>query len=412
MYDQIQSINKEKKKAIKIIIISIIIILSFFVGLIIGASNEKQINTIGGSSKILNKNSQPNTIKNINFKLFWEVWELIKEKYVDPEITDSNMFYGAQAGLVASLGDPYSMFLEPTIAKDFSDELQGKFEGIGAELSIKNDKLVIVAPLPNSPALKSGLRAGDHIVAINDIDSSLVSLNGAVNMIRGDKGTKVKLTVIHKGETEEKEYEITRDEIIYESVKWEIKNNNIGYIKITHFNQDTEELFEKAVNDLLNKKINSIIIDLRNNPGGYLTSAIKISSYWIDDGVIVKEVFRDKEQTKNYSSNSVSKLKGKKTVILINGGSASASEIVAGALQDYKLATLVGEQTFGKGSVQDLTELSDGSSVKLTIAKWFTPLDRSIDEEGIVPDIIIELTGDDYNKDRDPQLDKALELLK
>ncbi|MDD3284527.1 MAG: S41 family peptidase [Patescibacteria group bacterium] len=402
----------EKKKTINIIIIISVIIISFFIGVITGATNIEK-NPNGNIGRLLNKDADKSNYlsKDVNFKLFWEVWDLIREKYINQDITDSEMFYGAEAGLVASLKDPYSVFLPPDVSSDFNDELEGKFEGIGAEIGIKNDKLTVVAPLSDSPAEKAGIKAGDIILKIDDFDTTGISLSKAVSMIRGDKGTEVILKVLHKN-NEEETIKINRDQIHYESVKWTTRENNIGYIQITHFNQDTEKLFDNAVNEVLNKNVNSIILDLRNNPGGYLSTAIKISSYWIEDGVIVKEQSQNKEKMQNYSASGQAKLKNKKTIVLVNGGSASASEIVAGALQDYEIAQIVGEKTFGKGSVQDLTQLSDGSSVKLTIAKWLTPKDRSINEEGIEPDITIELTAEDYNADRDPQMDKAIELLK
>lgn len=414
MHDE-QMIKKERKKSFTIIAISILIIISFFTGLFVGVTNADKLpkdNTIG---QITNRDASPDSIsKDVDFDLFWNVWQTIKDRYVGAEdLKDIDMFYGAQMGLVASLGDPYTIFLKPEVAKEFQNELEGKFQGIGAEIGIKNDKLTVISPLPNSPAEKSGIKPGDHIIAVDGLDTSSMSLNMAVSKIRGDKGTKVKLRIIHKGETTDQEIEIIRDDIIYESVVWSVKNNHIGYIKISHFNTDTDALFDKAVNDLIAKKVDSIILDLRNDPGGYLTTAIKVASDWVENNIIVKEEFRDKTKTQNYSSGTATpRLKGKKTVILVNGGSASASEIVSGALQDYKLATIVGEKTFGKGSVQDLIKLEDGSSLKLTIAKWLTPLGRSINGEGITPDVEVGLTTEDYNKDLDPQLDKALELLK
>lgn len=414
MYDE-QMIKRERKKSFAIVIVSTLIIISFFTGLFVGVTNADKLpkdNTIG---QITNKDATPNSIsKDVDFDLFWNVWQTIKDRYVGAEdLKDIDMFYGAQMGLVASLGDPYTIFLKPEVAKEFQNELEGKFQGIGAEIGIKNDKLTVISPLPNSPAEKSGIKPGDHIIAVDGLDTSSMSLNMAVSKIRGDKGTKVKLRIIHKDEKTDQEIEITRDDIIYESVVWSVKNNHIGYIKISHFNTDTDALFDKAVNDLVAKKVDSIILDLRNDPGGYLTTAIKVASDWVENDIIVKEEFRDKTKTQNYSSSTATpRLKGKKTIILVNGGSASASEIVSGALQDYKLATLVGEKTFGKGSVQDLIKLEDGSSLKLTIAKWLTPLGRSINGEGITPDIEVKLTTEDYNKDLDPQLDKALELLK
>ena len=411
-------IDSEKKKTIKIIIISLLIIISFFVGLIVGISNSNEMNSDNNDSgKVTNQGAkQPEYLsKDINFKLFWQVWDLIKDKYVETEISEIEMFYGAQMGLVASLGDPYSVFLVPEVAEDFTEELKGKFEGIGAEIAIKKERLTIVSPLPDSPAEKAGLRAGDKIMAIDDFDTTGISLTKAVTLIRGDKGTEVILTVLHKDAIQEK-ISVIRDKIQYSSVRYEILSSagedDIGYIKVTHFNEDTDGLFNEAVNYLINKEVDSIILDLRNNPGGFLTTAISMADHWIEDGIIVKEKSRNSNRNQVFSSSGKAKLKGKETIVLVNGGSASGSEIVAGALQDHELATILGETTFGKGSVQDLNQLSDGSSVKLTIAKWYTPNDRSISDEGIVPDVEIELTNEDYNDDLDPQLDKALEILR
>ena len=408
----------DKKKTIQIIIISLLIIISFFIGLIVGTSNSDKIsiNNPDNSGEVKNQGAkQPEYLsQDVNFKLFWQVWDLIKDKYIETDINEVEMFYGAQIGLVASLGDPYSVFLVPEVAEDFAEELKGKFEGIGAEIAIKKDRLVIVAPLPDSPAEKAGLRAGDEILTIDNLDTSGISSTEAAILIRGDIGTEVILKVRHKDSIEE-EIKIIRDEIQYTSVKYEIldkENTNIGYIKVTNFNEDTEDLFNEAVDNLVRANVNSIILDLRNNPGGFLTTAISMANNWIEEGVIVKEKSRDSSKNQSFSASGQAKLKDKKTIVLVNGGSASGSEIVAGALQDYGLATILGETTFGKGSVQDLTELSDGSSVKLTIAKWYTPQDRSISDEGIVPDIKIELTNEDYDNDLDPQLDKAIELLK
>ncbi len=321
---------------------------------------------------------------------------------------------------MASLQDPYSLFLTPEINDEFTSELEGNFEGIGAEIGIKNDILTVISPLPDSPAEKAGLRPGDKIIAIDDLETTGISLNKAVSLIRGEKGSEVTLRVIHKEEINHQEIKIIRDQIHFDSVRnknnnQELQNQidqeNIAYLQITHFNKDTDQLFEQFVQELVNEGKNKIILDLRSNPGGYLASAIKIASYWVENDVIVKEKTRN-EKIQNYSSNGRALLKGKETVILVNGGSASASEIVAGALQDHNLATIVGETTFGKGSVQDLIELSDGSSVKLTIAKWLTPHDRSIDENGIEADIMIELTTEEYNQDQDPQLLEAIRILK
>jgi carboxyl-terminal processing protease len=416
MNSNLSTEQAERKKTIKIIIISLVIIISFFIGLVVGISNssEMESNNTGTSGKVTNQGAKPPEYlsKNVNFKLFWQVWDLIKDKYVEEDVNEVNMFYGAQMGLLASLEDPYSVFLVPEIAENFNEELKGKFEGIGAEIAIKKDRLTIVAPLPESPAEKAGLRAGDKVLAIDDLDTSGMSLARAVNLIRGDKGTEVVLTVMHKDGNQEK-IVVIRDKIQYASVKYKLlEDDTIGYIQVSYFNEDTEGLFNEAVNNMVNKNIDKIILDLRNNPGGFLSTAISMANNWIEDGVIVKEKSRDATKNKSFSASGQAKFKDKKTVVLVNGGSASASEIVSGALQDYGLATIIGETTFGKGSVQDLTELSDGSSVKLTIAKWYTPNDRSINLEGIIPDVKIELSAEDYNNDLDPQLEKAIEILK
>jgi len=348
--------------------------------------------------------------KEINPNLFWQVWSMIEEKYVDRPVDEKQLFYGALDGLVGSLDDPYSLFLDPDMTSQFNKELSGSFEGIGAEIGIKKNQLTIIAPLTDSPAKKAGLKSGDKILEIDGQDTGDMSLDLAVSLIRGRKGTEVTLKILSVGSQESKEVVIKRDEIKIKSVSWEMKDENIAYINISHFNRNTSSSFVGVVNEIVLRDSNDIILDLRGNPGGYLDVAIDIASHFIEDSVIVIEDFGNKQ--KEYKSKGEAKFKDYNIVVLVDSGSASASEIVAGALQDYGKATIVGEQTFGKGSVQDFQEFSDGSSLKLTVAKWLTPNGRLIDEEGITPDIIIELTLEDYDNDSDPQLDKALELLK
>ena len=361
---------------------------------------------------VLNKDELPDYLsKDADFNLFWEAWDIIQDTYIDRPAPETKLLYGAIAGQVASLGDPYSVFMEPSAAEEFAKELTSEFEGIGAEIGIKNNILTIVSPLPNSPAEKAGLRAGDKVYKIDDTDTSYLSLDGAVRLIRGEAGTKVILTIFRDGQDETQKIEIIRGRIHYETVKWELKENSVLYIKISHFNQDTADLFRKAIQENLGKNLQAVILDLRNNPGGFLGIATDIAESWIKKGeIIVVEKFS--QNNKNYyKSRGRAELAALPTVVLINEGSASASEIVAGALQDHGLATIIGKRSFGKGSVQDLRHLSDGSNIKLTVAKWLTPNERMIDGEGIAPDIKVELTEEDYSNDRDPQLDKALEML-
>ncbi|MEA2065082.1 MAG: S41 family peptidase [Patescibacteria group bacterium] len=390
----------------------LIIITSFSFGVVVGEETEKTRGISNAGGLVLNKDKLPDyLLKDADFNLFWEAWDIIQDAYIDRPVPESKLLYGAIAGQVASLGDPYSVFMEPKIAEEFAQELTSEFEGIGAEIGIKNKILTIVSPLPNSPAEKSGLKAGDKVYKIDDIDTTYLSLDGAVRLIRGEAGTKVILTIFREGQDETQKIEIIRGRIHYETVKWELKENGILYIKISHFNQDTADLFKQTIQENLGKNLRAIILDLRNNPGGFLGVATNIAESWIKKGeVIVVEQFS--HNNKNYyKSRGRAELAAFPTAVLINEGSASASEILAGALQDYGLATIIGKQSFGKGSVQDVRHLSDGSNIKLTVAKWLTPNERMIDGEGIAPDIEMDLTEEDYSADRDPQLDEALEML-
>lgn len=350
-----------------------------------------------------------------DYSLLWNALDLLNSKYVDRPLDQQKLLYGAVQGLVAATDDPYTAFLNPDDAKAFREQLSGTFSGIGAEVGIKNDQIVIVAPLEDTPASRAGLLADDALLAINGESTQGMTIDKAVSKIRGQAGSVVKLTILHKGKTSPMEISITRAKIQVKSVKLDSKESQgkkIAVIKINEFGDDTKGLLDQAIDTITKGNYAGVILDLRNNPGGYLETAVSTISVWIDaDKVAVKEkAYGNKE--KDYNTSGVPRLKGRKTVILVNGGSASASEIVAGALQDYKVATLVGEKTFGKGSVQELQELPGNSEIKITVAKWFTPNGRGINKVGLDPDIVVERTSDDMTNDKDPQMDKALELLK
>ncbi|MFA6533751.1 MAG: S41 family peptidase [Patescibacteria group bacterium] len=398
------------QKYLALYLAAVLLILSFTAGLwfgqrtIIGSGRGQVVNlpAVGAKPAFLGKD--------VDFNLLLETWQIIKQDYVGRGKTlDSEMFYGALEGLVASLGDPYSSFFDPRATTEFSQELSGSFEGIGAEISIKKDQLLIVAALPESPAEKAGLRAGDKILAIDSQPTAIMTLYQAVDKIRGTKGTKVKLLIVRDGWSEPKEFEIVRDEIHFDSVSWQFRPDGLVYLEVVSFSDDTLKLFNQAVTEIITKKPRGIILDLRGNPGGYLDEAVAMASEWIETGPVVLEAYEDRQEP--YLTNGQARLKDYKTIVLVNGGSASSSEIVAGALQDYKKASVVGEQTFGKGSVQELRLLSNNSAIKLTIAYWLTPQGRQINETGITPDIIVERTKEDYDNDRDPQLAKAVSLL-
>src|SRR5680860_74361 len=345
-----------------------------------------------------------------DFNLYFEVWNTLKSNHVDKnQIKDKALFYGSLEGLAAATKDSYTVFMDPDTTKEFYGDLSGTFEGIGAEIGMRNDVVTVIAPLDGMPAQKAGLRSGDKIYAIDGESAIGITVNEAVKKIRGPKGTEVTLTII-RSEGKPTDIKITRDQIFVASIKTEMRKDGIYVIKVSSFNNDTDDLFKKAVAEIVAKQPKGIILDLRNNPGGYLEAAVTMASEWVEEGPVVAEQFGENKREEHFAIGSA-KLKNFKTIVLINQGSASASEIVAGALRDYKKATLVGETSFGKGSVQTVKDLSDGSSLKVTVAKWLTPAGDAINDKGIEPEIKVELTEDDINKDLDPQLEKAVELL-
>ncbi|MBD3311463.1 MAG: PDZ domain-containing protein [Candidatus Magasanikbacteria bacterium] len=409
-----------KKYTTKTIIPVSLAILTFGFGLLVGLSwnNDQKIINDDGSvevAQVLNlyKNGKSDEL---DFDQFWELWDKIKEKYVVQPVNDEDLYYGAMEGLVSGLKDPYSVYFRPKKAEEFVKDLAGEFEGIGAEIGIRNEQLTIIAPLPDSPAEKSGLQAGDKVYAIDGEDTFELSLDEAVSKIRGPKGSEVVLTVSHDGYDEIEEVSIVRDTINVPTVSWEQKENDLYYLRISYFNEDTWTEFDKAVREIIMNSPKGVILDLRSNPGGFLQTSVDVAGEWVESGVIVRERYSD-GRVNEYKSRGKHRFADIPTVILVDGGTASGSEIVAGALQDYSLATIVGVQTFGKGSVQDFETLSDGSALKLTVARWYTPNDRQIDEEGIMPDVIVEEMfvaegTDGENIINDKGMEKAIEILK
>ncbi len=352
--------------------------------------------------------------ENLDFSLFWEAWSKLQEKYVDKGKLDAKeMIYGAISGMVKSLEDPYTVFLKPEDAKRFVEDIKGSFEGVGMEIGIRKDQLQVIAPLEGTPAQKAGLRAGDKIVKINDKSTADLTVEEAVNLIRGPKGTEVTLTISREEWEETKDIKVVRGTIEVPSLKWELKEGNIAYLKIYQFSEKAAFDFRKAAIEILESPAQEIILDLRNNPGGYLEVAQDIAGWFLERGEIVaiEDFGEGKEQT-FYKAQGNAKLLPYPMVILINKGSASASEILAGSLRDNRGIKLIGETSFGKGSVQELETLKEGSSLKITTAKWLTPKGDSITDKGLEPDIKVEMTEKDYEEDKDPQLDKAIESLR
>lgn len=415
--------NKPTKPFLAIITSLCLLIIGFTVGATFDQRQAARVNPDNG--QVVNAEKIPDYLsKDVDFNEFWQVWKYVKSNYVKADVSDAKLFYGALGGIVASLGDPYSVFFEPEISQKFNEELSGSFQGIGAEIGMKENHLAVIAPLPGTPADRAGLKAGDFILAIDGKDTTSIALDYAVNIIRGPKGTPVKLSVFTTGDKEPHDLTIVRDSIEIDSVRFAktdakgitqqdgvLLDGGIAYLQLSYFNENTLADWNKTVQDIITKNPKGIILDLRNNPGGFLGTAIEVAGEWVDGKTVVKEQLRDGSKVEHKAERQA-RFAGIPTVVLVNGGSASGAEIVAGALQDYGVAKLVGQTTFGKGSVQDLKQFSDGSSVKLTIAEWLTPNDRNINKEGIKPDVEVDRTKEDYDNNRDPQMDKALELLK
>ena len=350
--------------------------------------------------------------EDVDFSLFWDAWRVIQEEYVGPEPLDFQaMVYGAIEGMVNSLGDPYTTFMTPEDTKIFLEDISGSFSGVGVEIGIRDNELRVIAPVEGTPAERAGLRAGDHIVQINkDAFTADLTIDQAVTLIRGPEGTKVTLTIRREGWEEPRDFEIERAIINVPSLRWEMRDE-IAYVKIFQFSEKLRSDFANLEREAF-RSTDKIVLDLRNNPGGYLHTAVDIAGWFLQGGdVVVIEDFGPAEERKEYKARGNARLYDHKVVVLINEGTASASEILAGALRDNRGVLLIGETSFGKGSVQELRELQDDSSLKVTVAQWLTPSGALIGGQGLEPDIAVSLSDEDFEEERDPQLDRAIEVL-
>lgn len=349
----------------------------------------------------------------VDFGIFWNSWKILKEKYVDAEkISNQDLVYGAVSGLLDSLKDPNSAFFPPSDAKKFTEDITGEFSGIGAEIGIRNEQLTIIAPLKGTPAEKAGLKAADKILKIDEAAASDLPVEEAVKLIRGGKGTTVILTIFRNGWDKPKEISIIRDVIQVPTLDWKMREGDIAYVHLYNFYEKAPFLFYKAAVEMILKNPKGMILDLRDNPGGYLEASVDLAGWFLEKGeTVVVEKFRSgKEEVFESRGNGV--FKDFPMVVLINEGSASASEILAGALRDHRGVKLVGKKSFGKGSVQEVENLKDGSMIKITVAHWFTPKGALIEKNGLTPDYEVELTEEDTKAGKDPQLEKAMEILK
>ncbi len=399
--------SRTPRKPTSLFIVVVLLIVSFIGGLYYGKHGYTF------EPKTFRVVNQKDRAFDVDYDLLWKAIGVVNDKYIDKNSIDQQkVLYGAIRGAVAAAGDEYTQYFDPKELQDFRTELAGSFDGIGAEIGKKNGNIVIVAPLDGSPAERAGLKAKDIIVSVDGQSTADWSVEQAVSKIRGPSGTEVSLTIFREGQSQTQDLKIKREKIEVKSVKLEFKEQNgkkIAVIGVSRFGDDTKELFDKAVNDAVSAKVAGVILDLRNDPGGYLDTAVELASQWLEKDKLVVSEAHSNGTSIPYVSKGYSRLAGIKTVTLINGGSASASEILAGALHDYKVSSLIGEKSFGKGSVQELIPLPDDSAVKVTVAKWITPNGKNLNKDGLVPDIEVKLTDDDIAQQRDSQLNRALE---
>ncbi|MCB0164295.1 MAG: S41 family peptidase [Anaerolineae bacterium] len=346
------------------------------------------------------------------FVTFWEAWQFLNEEFYGDIPADNERVYGAIRGMVASFGDQHTSFIDPVRAAIMSENMQGSFEGIGATIRMDEaGRLIVADPMPGRPAFEAGLRPDDIILEVDGESVDGLSLQEAVLMIRGPANSTVVLTVFREGELKPFDVSIVRAKIELEVVESKLLESKIGYVRLTQFSSGAADKLIEAIEDLQDEGAESLVFDLRSNPGGLLSEAVNVSSLFVEDGTVVVERLKGGEEKVFEAKSGYNVTGDMPLVVLVNGGSASASEIVAGAMQDLKRATIVGEQTFGKGSVQLPHGLADGSELRVTIAEWLTPAKRQIHGEGIAPDIEVEMTIEDIEQERDPQLDKAIEVL-
>jgi carboxyl-terminal processing protease len=407
-----EMVNENKKQRIFKIIGIVLVCLAilggtFFVGVKIGEKYYPSINLV----KDL-KNLETGKPADVDFSLFWDAWRLIQTDYVKSDALDKQkMVYGAIEGLLESLEDPYSVFFSPADAQKFSEDVNGAFGGIGIEIGLRKGILTVISPIEDTPAWKAGLKAGDQILKIDDKSTMDLSADEAVKLIRGERGTKVVLSILHKDSDTPVDISIIRDIIVVNAVKLSFLENNIAHLKLLSFSEKAPSEFYQAILKVAEKQSPAMILDLRNDPGGYLDVSVDIASWFLPkDSVVVRENIKgETEDLLKAGKNQA--LINMPVVVLINEGSASASEILAGALRDIRGIKLIGIKSYGKGSVQEVKKLFDDSMVKLTIAEWLTPNGVSINNNGLEPDYKVEMP-EDSTSDEDPQLDKALEIVK
>lgn len=403
--------NLQNKNITNILWVALAMTFSFTAGIFIDRNFNLEYRK-QEASVVFNDSVGP---KEVDFAPFWIAWDILNEKYVKPDtVTNQEKVWGAISGLTQSFRDPYTVFFPPREAEYFQSEVRGNFGGIGIEIGIRDDILSVIAPLKGTPADRAGILAGDKIIKINATSTADLKLDEAISLIRGERGTPVILTVLHENAEDVVDVTIIRDVINIPTVETEKRNDEIFVISLYNFSADSPNLFRGALREFVDSGYHKLVLDLRNNPGGYLEAAIDMASWFLPPGkVVVKEHFGKSKDDVVYRSKGYNIFNDTlELVILMNKGSASASEILAGALHDHGVAKLVGETSFGKGSVQELIDVTPDTSLKVTIAEWLTPNGEQLSGRGLKPDVAVERTVKDFEKKIDPQMDKAIEILK
>lgn len=411
-----QPVKKSNNRLLGVGLALLLVIAAFFSGMQIGSSNvSEDLQLDANLLSIFTTSSKAASDANLNE--FWRVWNVLEDKFVTSTSTDllttEEKLQGAIGGLVGSYEDPYTVYLPPEDAEYFEENISGNFSGVGMEVGMRQGLITVIAPLPDSPAERAGVLAGDVVAKIDDQPTDKMTIDDAVKLIRGEQGTEVKLSVYREGEFEFRDITIVRDVITIPTLSTATENGTF-IITLHNFNALSENMMAGALKDYEASGYDKLVLDLRGNPGGFLNSAVAIASYFLPPGkVVVREYFGDdiEEQVYRTEDNQVGQFDANHFVVLIDGGSASASEIVAGALSEHGVATTIGENTFGKGSVQELVSLPSGASVKVTVARWLTPDGVSFSEGGLEPNVLITRTPQQVMDDEDPQMAAALEWL-
>ncbi|OHA34480.1 MAG: hypothetical protein A2928_03490 [Candidatus Taylorbacteria bacterium RIFCSPLOWO2_01_FULL_45_15b] len=391
----------------------VLLIGAFLVGNLLGYKNKSPLYSLTHL-----QNKENNTVKDsVDLEPLWKAWGILNDKFVAATTTDviaeQDKLWGAIEGLAASFGDPYTVFMPPAEAKIFETEIAGHFDGVGMEVGIKNDTLTVIAPIKGNPAERAGVLAGDKILKIDETETFGLSVEEAVGIIRGEKGTSVKLTLLRDDEKGPFELTLVRDVITIPNVETKNRSDGVFVIELRSFSAVSPDLFRNALKEFVDAKSDKLILDLRGNPGGYLEAAVDMASWFLPAGkVIVSEDFGENRRPLDYKSKGYDIFTDKLNfVILVDQGSASASEILAGALQEHGVATLIGGRTYGKGSVQELISVTKDTNLKVTIARWLTPQGHSISDGGIKPNIELARTAEDFETKKDPQFDAAIQYL-